>query len=80
MYVWTTGFICYNDGCHLRKFAQNPVRSGLSETTKKISEIEIVLDRFHYPNHVDDWCKRTCNPNNFEELNGVSLTTTCTCT
>lgn len=65
-------FMCYDDGCHLRKFAQNPARSTLSDTTKKISEIEIVLDRFHYPNHTDEWCKRNCNPNSFVELAEVN--------
>ena len=63
--------ICYDDGCHLRKFSRHPTRSVLSEVTKKISEIEIVVDRFHYPNHIDDWCKRNCNPNNFVELTEV---------
>ena len=67
-------------GAILGSLLRTPVRSGLSETTKQISEIEIVLDRFHYPNHIDDWCKRTCNPNNFEELRGVSLTCAHACT
>lgn len=62
-------FICYDDGCHLRKFAQHPKRRDVSAVANRISKIEIVLDRFHYRN---EWCKKTCNPNQFEQLKGVS--------
>ena len=65
-------FVCYDDGCHLRKFACNTSRSTLSETTTRIVNIEIVLDKFHYSNHTDEWCKRTCNLWNFRELDKVS--------
>ena len=27
-------YICYDDGCHLRKFCRNPVRRELSDTSK----------------------------------------------
>ena len=33
-------FICYDDGCHLRKFAQNPTRRNISGITNKLAEIE----------------------------------------
>ena len=35
-------FLCYDNGCHLRKFANNPVRSTLTDTTKRIVAMEIV--------------------------------------
>ena len=70
-FVHSVEFICYDDGCHLRKFSQNPVRSTLTDITVHIAKMEIVLDRFHFPNHTDDWCKKTCNPYNFMELDEV---------
>ena len=62
------GFVCYDDGCHLRKFSRNPVRSSLTTTAVKIAELEIVIDRMHFKGHIDSWCKQTCNPDNFSEL------------
>lgn len=66
-----TGFVCYDDGCHLRKFARNPSRSSLTATASRIANLEIVIDRMHFKGHVDSWCKQTCNPDNFIELNDV---------
>ena len=37
MYMYI-GFIVYDDGCHLKKFAINPVRSMLTDTSKKIKD------------------------------------------
>ena len=64
-------YICYDDGCHLRRFAQNPVRSDVTNTSKFIAQLKIVIDRMHFQGHVDDWCKRNCNPNNFPDLEHV---------
>ena len=55
--------ICYDDACHLKRFACNPVRSSMSKTAEKLAVMEIVCDRFHFKNHTDAWCKRNCNPN-----------------
>lgn len=54
--------ICYDDACHLKKFCRNPVRSNNTDTAKKLANMEIVCDRFHFRNHVDKWCRRNCNP------------------
>ena len=63
----------YDDGCHLKKFATNPVRSTLTNTAKRIGSMEIVVDKMHFRGHVDDWCKCNCNPNDFDELKIVSV-------
>ena len=34
------GYICYDDGCHLRKFARNPCRSQVSAVSRQITEKE----------------------------------------
>ena len=65
-------FLVYDDGCHLKKFASNPVRSEVTDTTRKLSQMNIVIDKIHFKGHVDPWCKTHCDPHNFPELNGVS--------
>ena len=41
----TTEYICYDDGCHLRKYAQNPIRRDQTPTTQFLSRMEIVVDK-----------------------------------
>ena len=69
-YLFYIDIICYDDGCHLRKFFRNPVRSTLTDTTDRIAKMEIVVDRFHFSNHTDNWCKKNCNPNDVVSLMG----------
>ena len=60
--------ICYDDACHLKKFANNPIRNCLTSTTRKLHAMDIVCDRFHFKNHIDKWCKEHCNPYNCGNL------------
>ena len=62
--VLFTESICYDDACHLKMFAQNPVRSSLSVISDRLPKMEMVCDKFHFKNHTDSWCKRNCNPYN----------------
>ena len=71
--VHAVEFLCYDDGCHLRKFANNPVRSTLTDTTKKIAAMEIVIDKMHFKGHIAPWCRSNCNPNDFDELKKVHV-------
>ena len=57
-----TDTICYDDACHLKKFTQNPRRNWLTGTAKKMSQMVMVCDKFHFKNHKDAWCKRNCSP------------------
>ena len=66
-----SGYICYDDGCHLRKYARNPVRSQLTPSTIKLSQIEIVIDKMHMAGHVDKWCLDNCDPKLFTDLINV---------
>ena len=68
-----TDILCYDDGCHLRKYAQNPVRASLSNTAIQLSKLEIVVDKMHFTGHTDKWCRATCNPYNVEALENVCL-------
>jgi len=62
------GIICYDDACHLKKFAHNPVHSTQTAVASRIAEMEILCDRFHFKNHIDVWCHQHCNPHTSENL------------
>ena len=67
-------YICYDDGCHLRRYARNPVRSQLTQLTPctiQLSEIEIVIAKMHMAGHIDRWCLENCDPKLFTDLNEV---------
>lgn len=67
-----TGFICYDDGCHLQRYANNSVRWDLSPITKKLATVEIVIDKMHMAGHTDRWCFEHCNPRSFKDVDDVS--------
>ena len=67
-FVFITEFICYDDACHLKKYAQNSVRRNITQTAQKMAEMEMIVDCFHFKNHVDRWCKEHCNPYNSNDL------------
>ena len=54
--------IVYDDACHLKKYASNKERVLLTETTQRMVNMAMVVDKFHFKNHVDKWCKNNCNP------------------
>jgi len=54
--------ICYDYACHLMKYAKNKIRKDLTKVSNRMAELQYVVDRFHFPNHVDRWCKKMCNP------------------
>ena len=70
-YISIIKFICYDDGCHLRKYARNPLRQGLTPTATLLSSLEIVVDKMHIKGHVDPWCLRTCDARKFKALEQV---------
>ncbi|CAB3984460.1 Hypothetical predicted protein [Paramuricea clavata] len=68
----TVRTICYDDACHLLRYAQNPKRLNLTDTSKRIGGTTIVVDKFHFRNHVDEWCKKHCNPYKCTDLDEVN--------
>ena len=66
-------YVCYDDGCHLKKYSTNPCRKDLTATSKKIAQLSIVVDKMHMAGHVDSWCKRNCDPRNFKDLDAVGF-------
>ena len=67
----TLGYICYDDGCHLRKYARNSCRCNQTSITKALAEINIVIDKMHMAGHVDKWCKANCDPQLYDDLKKV---------
>ncbi len=51
----------------------NPIRSKETSTTKIFAEKKFVVDKFHFPGHVDSWCQEHCNPNKFDDLQKVLI-------
>ena len=77
-YVFSSYFaerIIYDDACHLKKFCTNPVRSRLTKVSKNLGEMDMVVDKLHFRNHVDKWCKENCNPYDRIDLDGVNAIT-----
>jgi hypothetical protein len=71
-YFYFAERIIYDDACHLKKFCINPVRKGLPNVSRKLGEMDMVVDKLHFRNHVDKWCKDNCNPYDRIDLEGVS--------
>lgn len=75
MYVYTihyhTGTICYDDSCHLKRYAANPSRCALTATASRLATMNYVIDRMHFKGHVDPWCHAHCDPNKLKELEKV---------
>ena len=70
-----SGFLVYDDGCHLRcyMYAMNPSRKDLTPTMKKLADMEIVVDKMHMKGHTDQWCRLTCDPHKFRDFHKVSF-------
>jgi len=56
----------YDDACHLKKYCINRLNVGWFLCWLLSSENGptrcIVCDRFHFPNHKSDWCKKNVDP------------------
>ena len=68
-----TEFICYDDDCHLKGFARNPVRASLTFHTAQLASVEMAVDKMHAKGHTDSWCKANCDPSNFTALMKVHI-------
>ena len=72
MHMCTIEFLIYDDACHLKKYACNPVRCEKTPTAQRMAALETVVDKFHFVGHVDPWCRENCNPYKFDSLKSVS--------
>ena len=72
-YISLLDIICYDDACHLKRFAANPKRSELTKQTKQLSSMKMAVDKMHMKGHTDKWCKENCDPKKFPILEKVML-------
>jgi len=70
--LYCTGTICYDDACHLMKYAKNKKRATLTPTSKRLSTMAFVVDCMHFKGHTDGWCRDNCNPDKAESMKSVS--------
>ena len=61
-------FLCYDDACHLKRFARNPVRASLTTCVAQLASVEMAVDKMHIRGHTDPWCRANCDPSNFPAL------------
>ena len=71
-YFFKPEFVCYDDGCPLRRYATNPCRRNLTPQSIQLANTEIVIDKLHMAGHTDTWCRQHCDPKSFKELDNVS--------
>ena len=65
--------ILYDDACHFKKFSEDEKRAAKNETTDFMAKrVGKHVDKFHFPNHVDAWCHKHCNPADVKHLEGVN--------
>ena len=65
--------MCYDDGCHLKKYASNDKRAEQTPTAQKLATMHIVIDKMHFRGHTDAWCQEHCNPYKYDDLDNVSF-------
>ena len=51
--------LAYDDACHLKRFVN---RRSCTPIGNVIASLTIVVDKFHFKNHVDKWCRANVNP------------------
>ena len=56
-----------------RAVCSNPRRKLLTPVAERLSAMDMVVDKMHFRNHVDRWCKETCNPYDRPDLEGVGI-------
>jgi hypothetical protein len=60
--------LIYDDNCHLARFALNKNVKTKNEITNFFAEkVRKNIDRFHFVNHIDQWCIDNCDPNKVRE-------------
>ena len=57
--------LAYDDACHLKRFID---RRQTSKVGKFLASIKIAVDRMHFKNHVDKWCRKNLDPDKIVEF------------
>ena len=62
-----TKIALYDDGCHLKLSVDKR-----KTTYPYLSDVGIKIDRFHFKNHKNKWCRENMNPDSSKELKNVN--------
>ena len=62
--------VTYDDACRLAKYVQNVDRK--NEFKSNLPSLDLRVDKFHFKNHIDSWCKTHCDPYKSNHLNTVN--------
>ena len=63
------GNLAYDDACHLKRFI---MRRKENTNLDAIRQLNLVVDKMHFKNHVDKWCKKNVNPFSNSIFNGIN--------
>ena len=61
----------------MRKFCQNTIRKDLTDTTKRLASVRIMVDKMHIAGHVDAWCLENCDSRKIKDLDEVYISCMC---
>ena len=65
--------LIYDDNCHMAKFALKNAKVNPNELTNFLAnDVRKTIDKFHFINHIDEWCIQHCDPNKIDDLIGVN--------
>ena len=64
--------LCFDYMCGLKRFLMANNRQNTNDVTKDLAATQLVVDKFHFRNHVDQWCKENCNPHSIPGLGNTS--------
>ena len=59
----------YDDACHLKRFVNKETST---EVGKLFASLTMVVDKLHFKNHVDRWCKQNVNPHKVKEFDNLN--------
>ena len=59
----------YDDACHLKRFVNKRQTTLLG---KKFADLVMVVDKMHFANHKDPWCRKNVNPHLVEAFNSLN--------
>ena len=65
-------YLIYDDACHLKKFVEKNNISEKSIRGKFLANIIYAIDRPHFNNHNDQWCRNNFDWDRIKDLEGVN--------
>lgn len=60
----------YDDACHLKRFVNSRQKTAAG---KFLASLTMVVDKMHFKNHVDKWCKQNVNQHKVPEFYNLNI-------